>query len=433
MNIILPEMGEGVIEGTIARWLKQEGEAIKQYEPLIEIETDKVTTEITAEVSGILTKIEVPAGKTIPVGTLLGVIQTAGESAPPPKPQQPEPTPAPMMAAPAAGKPKGVNGTPHASRQTEVGWVSPVVAKMAAEYEVDLTAVSGTGMNGRITKQDVQSYLAQRNQTSLPAAPTPVVAKVAEPVRPTPPPTPVATPPAPSYTPAPAPVLPPAGEVVPLTAMRRAIAEHMVQSKRTSPHVTTVFEFDFTAVTNHRNKHKNEFAKDGVKLTYMPYIVHATVQALKKHPMVNATWTDDGVLLKKEINLGMAAAIPAGLIVPVIKGADGMNLLGLARTINDLADRARANRLQPAEVQGGTFTITNHGASGSLIGTPIINQPQVGILGIGVIEKRVKVVHDAIAIRPCAYVSFSFDHRILDGATADAFVMSIKEMIEHWA
>lgn len=429
MNIILPEMGEGVIEGTIARWLKQEGEAIKQYEPLIEIETDKVTTEITAEVSGILTKIEVPAGKTIPVGTLLGVIQTADT----PKPQLPEPTPAPVMAAPAAGKPKGMNGTPHASRQTEVGWVSPVVAKMAAEYEVDLTAVSGTGMNGRITKQDVQSYLAQRNQTSLPAAPTPVVAKVAEPVRPTPAPAPVVAPPAPSYTPAPAPVLPPAGEVVPLTAMRRAIAEHMVQSKRTSPHVTTVFEFDFTAVTAHRNKHKNEFAKDGVKLTYMPYIVHATVQALKKHPMVNATWTDDGVLLKKEINLGMAAAIPAGLIVPVIKGADGMNLLGLARTINDLADRARANRLQPAEVQGGTFTITNHGASGSLIGTPIINQPQVGILGIGAIEKRVKVVNDAIAIRPCAYVSFSFDHRILDGATADAFVMSIKEMIEHWA
>lgn len=433
MNIILPEMGEGVIEGTIARWLKQEGEAIKQYEPLIEIETDKVTTEITAEVSGILTKIEVPAGKTIPVGTLLGVIQTAGESAPPPKPQQPEPVPAPVMAAPAAGKPKGLNGTPHASRQTEVGWVSPVVAKMAAEYEVDLTAVSGTGMNGRITKQDVQSYLAHRNQTTLPAAPAPAVTKVAEPAKPIPATAPIAPPPAPSYTPAPAPVLPPAGEVVPLTAMRRAIAEHMVQSKRTSPHVTTVFEFDFTAVTNHRNKHKNEFAKDGVKLTYMPYIVHATVQALKKHPMVNATWTDEGVLLKKEINLGMAAAIPAGLIVPVIKAADGMNLLGLARTINDLADRARANRLQPNEVQGGTFTITNHGASGSLIGTPIINQPQVGILGIGVIEKRVKVVHDAIAIRPCAYVSFSFDHRILDGATADAFVMSIKEIIEHWA
>lgn len=219
---------------------------------------------------------------------------------------------------------------------------------------------------------------------------------------------------------------------MPLTAMRRAIADHMVRSKHTSPHATTVFEFDFQAVAKHRAALKDTFEREGVKLTYMPYLALATIQALKAHPLVNATWTDDGILLKREVNLGMAVAVPSGLIVPVIRGADSLNLLGMARTVNDLAERARTNKLRPDEVRGGTFTITNHGTSGSLIGMPIINQPQVGILGIGVIEKRVKVIDDAIAIRPCAFVSFSFDHRILDGATADAFVMDIKRTIESW-
>ena len=214
--------------------------------------------------------------------------------------------------------------------------------------------------------------------------------------------------------------------------MRRAIAEHMVRSKHTSPHVTTVFEFDFTAVAQHRAAHKAQFARDGVNLTFTAYIVAATVEALKQHPMVNSTWTNAGVELKRQINVGMAAAIDDGLIVPVIKGADGLNLLGLARTINDLTERARRKQLQPAEVQGGTFSITNHGTSGSLFATPIINQPQCGILGVGKIEKRVKVIHDAIAIRPLAYVSFTFDHRILDGKTADDFVSSIKNVIERW-
>ena len=233
-------------------------------------------------------------------------------------------------------------------------------------------------------------------------------------------------------SPVPSPFPLPVGDVQPLTAMRRAIAEHMVHSKRTSPHVTTMFEFDLTAVATHRAAHRAAFERDGVKLTFMPYWVAAVAEALKKHPLANGQWTDEGILLKKEINIGMAAAIPGGLIVPVIKGADNLNLLGLARTINDLAERARVNRLQADEVRGGTFSITNHGASGSLMGTPIINQPQVGILGIGLIEKRVKVIHDAIAIRTCAYVSFSFDHRILDGATADAFVMDIKKRMEGW-
>jgi 2-oxoglutarate dehydrogenase E2 component (dihydrolipoamide succinyltransferase) len=223
------------------------------------------------------------------------------------------------------------------------------------------------------------------------------------------------------------------GELMQLSAMRRSIAEHMVLSKRTSPHATTVFEFDFSAVSKHREEHKAQFAKDSVKLTYMPYLVQATVEALKQHPMANASWTDEGIFLKRDINIGMAVAVENGLIVPVIRNADTLNLFGLAKHINDLAERARSNRLQPSEVKGGTFTITNHGSGGSLIGAPIINQPQVGILGFGLIEKRVKVINDAIAIRPCAYISFSFDHRVLDGATADAFVMAIKQRIENYA
>ncbi len=214
--------------------------------------------------------------------------------------------------------------------------------------------------------------------------------------------------------------------------MRRSIAEHMVRSKHTSPHVTTVFEFDFTAVAKHRDAHKAQFAQDGANLTFTAYIVAATVQALKSNPMVNSTWSDDGIVLRREINIGMAAAIDEGLIVPVIKNADSLNLLGLARIINDLTQRARVGKLGPSDVQGGTFTITNHGTSGSLFATPIINQPQCGILGTGMIEKRVKVINDAIAIRPMAYVGLTFDHRILDGATADKFVADLKNTIENW-
>lgn len=219
---------------------------------------------------------------------------------------------------------------------------------------------------------------------------------------------------------------------MPLTNIRRSIAEHMVRSKHTSPHVTSVFEFDFSAVAAHRKANKDNFERDGVRLTFTAYIVAATVQALKTHPTVNSSWSDEGILLKREINIGMATAIDDGLIVPVIKNADSLNLLGLARIINDLADRARNKQLKPNEVKGGTFSITNHGTMGSLFATPIINQPQCGILGIGAIEKRVKVIDDAIAIRTMAYVSFTFDHRILDGAEADRFVSTIKQQIETW-
>ncbi|MBK7918203.1 MAG: 2-oxo acid dehydrogenase subunit E2 [Chloroflexi bacterium] len=411
-KIIMPELGEGIIEATIAQWLKEEGDPVAQYEALLEIETDKVTTEATAEGAGTLLKIFVPAGETVPVGTLLAFVGTPGEAvegdaqaetavpAPPP----------PSTPGPTSARPGHTNGQPAApSRYT--GRISPVVSRIAAENDVNLDLVTGTGLDGRITKRDILAYVENRQSPivnrQLPAEAGPVVVEKR----------------------APAPV---SGDVQPLTAMRRSIAEHMVRSKQTSPHVTTVFEFDFTAVATHRAAHKEQFARDNARLTFTAYLVAATVAALKEHPLVNSSWRDDGILLHRDIHLGMATALDEGLIVPVIKHADSLNLLGLARTINDLADRARQKQLRPDEIQGGTFTLTNHGVSGSLFATPIINQPQCGILGVGKIEKRVKVVGDAIAIRPLAYVSFTFDHRILDGASADYFVAAIKDKIENW-
>jgi len=417
-EMIMPEMGEGVIEGTVSRWLKKIGDAVEQYEPIVEIETDKVTTEGMAETAGVLLAIHIKEGATVDVGTVLATIGEAGEEVT--VTEVVDSVPAPVAAAPTVSAPAAPIAPP-TSRYT--GRISPVVGRMAAEHEINLDYVTGTGKNGRVTKKDVQAYI-KSGATATAIAPT----------NPAPLPARAPAPPSPSSPPAPpAPIAAQGDELVPLTNMRRAIAEHMVRSKKTSPHVTTVFEFDFTAVSAHRAANKAQFARDGAKLTYTAYLVAATVQALKKHPMVNSVWSDDGVIMKRDVNLGMATAIDAGLIVPVIRNADSMNLLGLARTINDLADRARRNKLQPNEVSGGTFTLTNHGVSGSLFATPIINQPQCGILGAGIIEKRVKVINDAIAIRPMAYISFTFDHRILDGATADYFVAEIKQIIENWA
>ena len=292
---------------------------------------------------------------------------------------------------------------------------------------MDLSLVTGTGLDGRITKKDILAYVENNQQPTInreqstgnEKALTPQSSSIV-----TPSPASSPQPPAPTAVP---------GEIMALSNMRRSIAGRMVQSKHTSPHVTTVFEVDFTAVSNHRAAHKAQFAKDGANLTFTAYIVAATVAALKKHPMVNSSWADEGIALKRDVNVGMAVAIDEGLIVPVIKNADSLNLLGLARVINDLTNRARAGQLKPGDVQGGTFTITNHGTSGSLFATPIINQPQCAILGVGKIEKRVKVIDDAIAIRPLAYISLTFDHRILDGASGDAFVSTIKETLENWA
>jgi 2-oxoglutarate dehydrogenase E2 component (dihydrolipoamide succinyltransferase) len=300
-------------------------------------------------------------------------------------------------------------------RRRYTGRISPVVGRIAEEHQVDLDLIPGTGRDGRITKKDILTFVEQRDRQPAPMpVPTPAPAVTAPPVSRT-------------AVPAPGP-----GEIVPLTNIRRLIAEHMVRSKHTSPHVTTVFEVDFTATAAHRAAHKAAFERDGVSLTFTAYLVAAITQALKAHPMVNSSWSDAGVILRPEINVGMATAIADGLIVPVIKRADELSLLGLARTINDLAQRARANQLRPDDVQGGTFTLTNHGVSGSLFATPIINQPQCGILGVGAIEKRVKVINDAIAIRPMAFASLTFDHRILDGASADAFMSTFKDILENW-
>lgn len=433
IEVVMPEMGEGVIEGTVSRWLKQEGDRVEEFEPILEIETDKVTTEATAEDAGTLLKIYVSQGETVPVGTLLALIGEPGEALPEAGDETEKAGAAPAEAAvetQARGRSNGgrVQEAPDKAG-AYAGWASPVVKRIAAEHEVDLSRVEGTGRGGRITKKDILAYLDTREKVEAapPREEAPAARRAPQPAA------------APVQRPAAGPAAAPAvqlpgvpGELLPHTNMRRRIAEHMVASKRTSPHVTTVFEADFSGVVAHRQAHKAEFERSGARLTFTPYLIAAAAQALREHPQVNSSWSDDGLILHRDINIGMATALDEGLIVPVIKNADHYNLIGLARQVNDLAERARNNQLRPAEVQGGTFSITNHGTSGSLFATPIINQPQTGILGVGVIEKRVKVIDDAIAIRPMAYLSFTFDHRVLDGASADYFVARIKELIESW-
>ncbi len=300
---------------------------------------------------------------------------------------------------------------------TELGFISPVVAKIAAEHGVNLSQVNGTGLNGRITKNDVLSYVESRKskveglEQTIDHRPQTVVHR----------------PQGPSIVPA-------AGDqLIKHSSIRKSIAEHMVMSKRTSPHVLTVMEADLSHISKHRAANKSAFERDGVKLTFTAYFMSAIVAGLKAYPTVNSSWTDEGVLIHKAINLGMATSLgEEGLIVPVIKNADNLSLLAMARTINDLANRARTKKLQPDEVKGGTFTLTNHGISGSLFAFPVINQPQCGILGVGAMQKRVVVIDDAIAIRPMVYLSFVFDHRILDGASADWFLMKVKETLENW-
>ena len=428
-EITLPEMGEGVIEGTLARWLVREGDRVERYAPIAEVETDKVTTETTTEAAGTVLRLLVKEGETVPVGTALAVIGEPGETTADDRPPTAdgETTDDRRQAttglAAVGGQSSAVAPAPYTGR------ISPVVGRIAAEHGVELGRVVGTGRDGRITKDDILAHVAARASEDAHSAQEPTLSQPRSPHSQMPT---AGT----SDTPQPQSAHPQMrsgeSELLPLTNIRRAIAEHMVRSKHTSPHVTTVFEFDFSAVAAHRKAHVEQFARDGVRLTYTAYLVAATVAALKEHPLANSSWTDEGILLHRAVHIGMATAIGDGLIVPVIKNADGLNLLGLARAVNDLADRARAKQLKPDEVKGGTFSITNHGTSGSLFATPIINQPQCGILGVGAIEKRVKVIDDAIAIRPLAYVSFTFDHRILDGASADGFVSTIKGLIEKY-
>ena len=430
-KIIMPQLGESVVEGTVGKWLKNEGEAVKEFEPIMEVTTDKVDTEVTATSSGLLLKILIPNGTTVTAGTLLGWIGQPGEvvaadagGTPTHTPAHPQPqtTQPPNPLAPTTQQPL-----------RDLGFISPVVAKLAAEHKVDLQQVKGTGASGRITKKDVLAHV-ESSKSGLQPQPQEELAPWEKPgdgdlFRP------------PELQMAAAPQLPisnlqsPAfgDSILPLTNIRKSIADHMVRSKHTSPHVTTVFEVDMSKVAAHREANKAQFARDGVNLTFSAYFVAASASALKAFPMVNSSFADDKIVLKRDVNIGVAVSLgEEGLIVPVVKQADEKSLLGLARAVNDLANRARAKQLKPDEVQGGTFTITNHGVSGSLFATPIINQPQCAILGVGAIQKRVVVINDAIAIRPMCYISLTFDHRILDGALADYFVAKVKEGLEGW-
>lgn len=439
-NVTMPQLGESVVEGTVSRWLKQEGDTIEAFEPIVEISTDKVETEIPAETGGILLKIYVGEGETVERGALLAVIGQAGEALPNAD------TTAESHGASANGH-AAPTSTPtpaaHTPTTAYTGHMTPVVARMAAEHQLDLAQIQGTGRGGRVTKKDVESYLENHVEVEDDTPPweRPVDGDLFKPTveygmedEPTAKTAPQ-PPPQPQKRVHPIEAIPEGsdGELVALTPMRKAIADHMVFSKRTSPHVTTVFEIDLTAVLNHRQAQKDAAAKQGINLTLTAYFVMAAVEGLRAVPTLNARWTDDGIYLINRYDIGMAVAIDNGLIVPVIKNAGDLNLLGTARAVNDLAARARNKQLKPDEVQGGTFSITNHGVSGSLFATPIINQPQVGILGLGLMEKRVKVIDDMIAVRPCIYASLTFDHRVVDGAGGDAFLLTLKRRLEAWA
>jgi pyruvate dehydrogenase E2 component (dihydrolipoyllysine-residue acetyltransferase) len=573
-DVIMPQMGESIAEGTITKWMKKVGDRVQRDEPLFEISTDKVDAEIPAPASGVLKEIRVEPGATVPINTVVAIIgegdaasaapsaaatpapstpastaaftpppsspaPSSGTSAPggatsaptwpsapsasapapaplassrPPQSSAPVPSPAPPS-PPAPEKPRA-DMTPDELRQTRS---SPVVRKIAAEHNVDIRQIPGTGIAGRVTKQDILGHIETRpgsapgtppagpaptpspspsspppaasapsaapTPAATPSGPTPPAPPAAAPERaatptwsstpstpfvpaspvpapaaahpaastpsPAPPAPPAAAPPppakpasapasAPAPAPAPAPFVSPHQpgervEVVPMLPIRKKTAEHMVMSKRISAHVTTVFEIDMSRAAHLRQKYRQPYQeRSGVKLTYMPFIVKATVNALKAFPILNASVDGDNIVYKKDLNIGIAVALDWGLIVPVLRKADEKNVLGLARAINDLAERARARRLKIEEVQGGTFTITNPGGFGSLFGTPIINQPQVGILAVGTIEKRAIVRDDAIAIRTMAYFALSFDHRIVDGADADKFMAHLKNGLQEF-
>jgi 2-oxoisovalerate dehydrogenase E2 component (dihydrolipoyl transacylase) len=401
-KVLVPRMGEGVDELTVVKWLKSEGNPVKEMESLVEVETDKVVTEIPSPVTGIILKILVPENTSVRVGDIMAWIGQVGESVPAssipasknlaPKVEIQEPVELHQV----SGSPSTVSRNP--------GFLSPVVRKIAAENKVDLSRIQGTGLNGRITKQDVLASLEKPKGVRGTGTTTTGAGSV----------------------------------LLPVTTIRRQIAERMLQSKETSPQVLTVMEADMSRVVAHRSANKVSYSADGTNLTYTAYFIAAIAFGLKAFPLVNSSWTEQGILVHPEVNVGMATSLgEEGLIVPVLRRADELSLLGIARAVNDLSERARTKKLQPEEVKGGTFTLTNHGISGSLFAMPIINQPQVGILGVGAIQKRPVVVsdssgNDAIAILPMVYLSFVFDHRILDGASADAFLAKVKDTLEGW-
>ena len=453
VDIVMPQMGESIFEGTITKWLKKPGDKVERDEPLFEISTDKVDAEIPSPSAGVLKEIKVGEGQTVPIQTIVGVIDAAGSAAAAPAPA-PTPAKAPAAAAPAPAAPKPAASAPAApvaaapapasSGSTgERIHSSPLVRRMASEHGIDLSTVAGTGAGGRISKQDIEAVIAGGGAPSAAAlvssatsAPAPAASS-----RPAPPPPPsapgvsggqvhvaleTAVPREKMYF----------GnyEVQPMSTMRQRIAEHMVASKRVSAHVYSVDEIDMTKVAALRTKSKDEFEKRyETKLTFMPFFVKAAVAGLRSFPTLNASLDGTNVILHKEINIGIAVALDWGLLVPVVKNADEKNILGIQRNMNDLAERARSKKLKPEEVQESTFSITNPGVFGGLFGLPVISQPNVGILGLGAIEKRPVVINDSIAIRSMCYVTLSYDHRVVDGAVAHQFLHKVKETLENWS
>jgi 2-oxoglutarate dehydrogenase E2 component (dihydrolipoamide succinyltransferase) len=444
-DVVMPQMGESIAEGTIVRWIKKVGDKVERDEPLFEISTDKVDAEIPSPIAGVLTEIRHKEGETVPVNSIVAVIGPAGTKAeppasaaapkaeapaPPPARQQADGSSAPMSATPPpAQAPKAQPeraepapdqaAAPQSSEEALRQRSSPLVRRIAKEHNVDIAAIQGTGMAGRVTKDDILGFISKGGATGAP----PASASGA--------PAPAARP-APSAPAPQKPAAPLAGQTAPMSVMRKKIAEHMVASRRTSAHVHSVFEINFHRVAQIREARKADYERAGAKLTYLSFILKAAVDALRAVPIVNASVDGDNIVYHKAINVGIAVALDWGLIVPVIKSADEKNLLGLSRAVADLANRARSKQLKPDEVSGGTFTITNPGVFGALFGMPIINQPQVAILGVGAVEKRPVVVDDAIGIRPMAYLSLGYDHRIIDGAVADEFLSHIKKTLETW-
>jgi 2-oxoglutarate dehydrogenase E2 component (dihydrolipoamide succinyltransferase) len=416
----MPQMGESIAEGTVSKWLKKVGDVIKRDEPIFEISTDKVDAEIPSPSAGRLTEILVGEGSTVAVQTVVARIETDVSAAVPAAApvSAPVSTPAPAVAAKsvAAAPVAAGNGNGASFEERVRTKSSPLVRKIAAEHGIELASISGSGIAGRVTRRDIESLIANRDAVKPPVIGRPAAPHVA------------AEGPVPEAWP---------GDVVePMSKMRALISDHMVLSRRTSAHVTSVFEVDLTRVARIRAKKRAEFeAAAGQRLSYLPFIIKATIDGLRQFPALNASVAGTDVIYRKQYNIGIAVALEWGLIVPVIKHADELSMVGITRALNDLASRARAKRLKPEEVENGTFTITNPGVFGSLMGTPIINQPQVAIMGIGAIEKRPKVIEgedgeDTIAIRTCAYFSLSFDHRLIDGAVADEFLAFVKKQLE---
>jgi 2-oxoglutarate dehydrogenase E2 component (dihydrolipoamide succinyltransferase) len=418
-NVVMPQMGESIAEGTIVRWIKKVGDSVDRDEPLFEISTDKVDAEIPSPGAGVLTEIKVKEGETVAVNSVVAVIGSAGEQVvevPEAAVGQPEAESGkrgaesrePQVASP---QPEPASPEPEAGNRQRT---SPLVRRIAREHNVDIRQINGTGISGRVTKNDILGYIEKGPSSGAVGATGGKAQR--------------------STLGAHVPAFRPGEkvEIVPMTIMRKKIAEHMVLSAQTSPHVYSVYEVDFHRLSQLREKMKAEYERNGAKLSFTALIAKVTVDAIRAFPFVNASIDGDNIVYKKDINLGIAVALDQGLLVPVIRNADEKNLLGLSRAIEDLAARARSKKLNPDEVQGGTFTITNPGIFGAVYGLPLINQPQVAILGVGVIEKRAVVVNDAIAIHPTCHLSLGYDHRLIDGADAGRFLSYMKERLEQF-